>query len=416
MDAGADDPGYLTDLVEGWRSRCLQGQVPSVELCAALAQAEDDEAERLAFELNLAASEGGTFPPDLAALHFTHGPYTGWSVADLARAFEDPNRDPLELIDLARAVNRAFVGGHDAGVLARWVATPLCGAREVAYGPERARCALLDTECTRGRFVASHGCCIADLAPAGAVCEGGVCGERGTCVRERELRSTARVRGRLAHFELLSGGGSPWPWHVSDSSAIRIARVDDPGPSGLAGPEARSRVASAATTPSSARSDSGAPAIGSARSSAAPTRTARRPACDASGAPAFTPRSSVPRAGLRSTAVRASTHAGRRDSSLVRRHARAGDAPMGACAPSTSTASSPIRRGSTPAPARIPGRAPRARRASPGCRASIAACTPVAIPTTPSRAASADRACRIPRRPRSSCVGSGDRLRGASRA
>lgn len=124
---GGSKSGYLTDLPNGWRQRCASAQIANqLQDCADLAGATGSLAERITFELNLQASERGIFPRGLEELHFSHGRYAGWTVADLRTALENAEHDPARLDELVVAVNRAFLDGHDAGALARWVSTALC--------------------------------------------------------------------------------------------------------------------------------------------------------------------------------------------------------------------------------------------------------------------------------------------------
>jgi len=114
---GGEKAGYLTDLPEGWRMRCLEPELANrLPGCSAIDQASGADAERLAFELNLEASDQDIFPPGLGELHFAHGRFAGWTARDLATALADPDAydvDPADLDDLSVAVNRAFVERFD---------------------------------------------------------------------------------------------------------------------------------------------------------------------------------------------------------------------------------------------------------------------------------------------------------------
>lgn len=233
-DAGGGS-GYLTDLPGGWGLRCEEQQF-ALPACSAIEDASGADAERLAFELNLEASDQGIFPPGLGELHFAHGRFAGWTVRDLATALTDPNSSdapPSDLDDLCVAVNRAFVDGVDAGALAVWVTTPLCGAAQppgdtgnegttgTIEGPAPARCGLLDGECARGVYHAAGECCTVELAAVGAACGDGLCAADGRCLPARAVPDEERVHGALTWLEVLSGG-DPLVWHL-ESGLVRVA-------------------------------------------------------------------------------------------------------------------------------------------------------------------------------------------------
>ncbi len=208
--------------------------------CARLSVASSADAEVIAFELNVEASRRGILPRGLPELHFTHGRFALWSVDDLRRALRidtappppphtDGVRDEAVLAALAAAVNRAFVGGRDAGVLAPWVTTVVCGASVRVEGPSSAPCGALDGPCARGRHVSSGDCCSVELAPTGALCAEGVCSPSGACVDPSEVPESARVRGPLSWLELMTDG-LPHAWHdAAGQVQVSVLPVALPG-------------------------------------------------------------------------------------------------------------------------------------------------------------------------------------------
>ena len=103
---------------DDWSSRCAS-HVGDARLCRALARARtDDDRERAALALNLAAT------PALGTLHFTHGARVLIGAADSLRI--SPRSDPLVQLAVHDA-NRAFDGCIDHAVLDDWVTTPVCG-------------------------------------------------------------------------------------------------------------------------------------------------------------------------------------------------------------------------------------------------------------------------------------------------
>lgn len=208
--------------------------------CARLSAAGGTDAELIAFELNVEASRRGILPRGLPELHFTHGRFALWSIDDLRRALRidtapsppphtDGVRDESALAALAAAVNRAFVGGRDAGVLAPWVTTVVCGTSVRVEGPSSAQCGALDGPCARGRYVSTGDCCSVELAATGALCADGVCSASGACVDPSEVPESARVRGPLSWLELMTDG-LPHAWHdAAGQVPVSVLPVALPG-------------------------------------------------------------------------------------------------------------------------------------------------------------------------------------------
>lgn len=226
-DAGGPSVSFVTDTPDAWRDRCAIPEIASqLDECAALEGATGTDAERLAFELNVKASEQAILPPGLGSLHFSHGRYAGWTAEDLRDAIAGDLAPAAVLDELAIAVNRAFVNGNDSGALAEWVTTPVCGTSESVDGPDGARCGILDHACTRGRYLETAGCCSLELEPAGTRCgDQQVCTPEGLCATDEDLPSFERVQGPRSWVDVLSGG-NPFAWSLP-SEGVRLSVAAD---------------------------------------------------------------------------------------------------------------------------------------------------------------------------------------------
>ena len=191
---------------------------PSRVECRALGSTNPRARELAALAVNERVND------DLSDLHFSSGYRRELAVDDVL------DGESCELIDVIDA-NRAFAGCIDRGVLVPWIETPVCVGtpsrrdREdrgrdrdrdrdrdrggPAEGPAGNPCLGFDTGCTRGRLDEVHGCCTAELLPAGTVCdqEGAMlCDGSGGCVDAERVPESERVAAPSDWVALFSDG------------------------------------------------------------------------------------------------------------------------------------------------------------------------------------------------------------------